>query len=516
MSHRALFPESKHTTVVANRSVSKPMPPVQLVSERQTISNLIPLSLIKPKLKIGAANDKCEQEADRVAEQVLRMPAGQGIYSRSQISGLSPGNSIQRLCAGSLVKLDVDSAVQTKTSPDHTPAVTPNVASGIQSLKGGGQPLPQSTRRYFEPRFGHDFSQVRIHVDNRAANLAKSINARAFTLSQNVVFGDGQYQPHSKEGQRLMAHELAHTIQQGTSSPNTSNAARLSNVPSDKIQKDDDEDKERRRRRSSSGSGWRFQFGVGPMRAPSVSGPAASFFPPTQQLPIPGLFLNRGLGFQYSEGQLDFGVLPNLGGSTEFYGTRDIPRLLNPGASQQQSPPTTLPRIPLPGQQAPPLGSTLPNLTTQTPLIKTPVTGSGNIPQLSLRGLRKRTIDNFVFNQSSLPANAAEQLDSMVVWITMARPAIVWVTGHADVTGGERHNQTLSEARAASVRRALIDRGIDESIIESTGEGESEPLITDATTQEQHARNRRVSIEWFDAVPPSAGFRLRPPPWLNP
>lgn len=515
MSHRSLFPESKHTTVVANRSVFKPAPPVQLVSERQTISSLTPPSLIQPKLKIGAANDKYEQEADRVADQVMRIPDGQGTDSRLQISGLSPGNSIQRLSAGCKQKLEKDNIVQTKDSSGHTPAVTPNVASGIQSLKGGGQPLSESTRSYFEPRFGHDFSQVRIHVDNRAANLANSINARAFTLSRNVVFGDGQYQPHSREGQRLMAHELAHTIQQGTSSPNTSSAARLSNVPSDKIQKDDDEDKERRRRRRSSGSGWRFQFGVGPMRAPSVSGPAASFFPPTQQLPIPGLFLNRGLGFQYSEGQLDFGVFPDLGGSTDFYGTRDIPRLLNPGSSQQQSPTTTLPGIPLPGQQAPPLGPTLPNLTTQTPSIQTPVPATGNTPQFSLRGLRERTIDSFVFNQSSLPSNAAEQLDSMVVWITMARPAIVWVTGHADITGGEQHNQTLSEARAATIRRALIDRGVDESIIESTGEGESEPLITDATTQDQHARNRRVSIEWFDAVPPSSGFRLRPP-WLTP
>jgi len=434
--------------------------------------------------------------------------------SRSQISGLSPGNSIQRGCTGCQQKLEDSNRLQAKVSPGHTPAITPNVASGIQSMKGGGRPLTESTRSYFEPRFGHDFSQVRIHVDSRAAGVASSIGARAFTLGQDVAFGEGQYQPDSKEGRRLIAHELAHTIQQAKGSAAASGAASLSNVDSDRIQKDDDDDEERRRRSRSSGSGWRFQFGVGPMTAPSPSGPAADFFPPTEQLPLPGFLLNRGLGFQYSEGQFDFGVFPNLGGNTDFYGTRDIPGLLNPGSSQQQTPTTPLPRIPLPGQQTPPIS---PNLTTpiQTPPIQAPVPGTGISPQLSLRGLRERIVDRFVLNQSSLPANAAAELDSMAVWIKMARPAIVWITGHTDMSGGEQHNQELSEARAATVRQALIDRDIDASVIETSGEGESDPLISDATTQDQHARNRRVTIEWFDAVPPASSFRLQSP-WLNP
>ena len=248
------------------------------------------------------------------------------------------------------------------------------------------------------------------------------------------------------------------------------------------------------------------------MRAPSPSGPAADFFPPTEQLPIPGFLLNRGLGFEYSEGQFDFGVFPNLGGNTDFYGTRDIPGLLNPGSSQQQTPATPQPRIPIPGQQTPPVS---PNFTTPAPPVQTPVPGTGITPQIPLRGLRERTIDSFVLNQSSLPSTAAAQLDSMVTWIRLARPAIVWVTGHTDVSGGEQHNQALSEARAATVRQALIDRGIDASIIDSSGEGELDALIPDATTRDQRARNRRVTIEWFDAVPPASSFRLQSP-WLNP
>ncbi len=514
MPFRLLTAESKSATVAKNRVAISPAPHVPLESARQNLSSLISPPLIQPKLKIGASNDKYEQEADQVADQVMRMPDGQGTVSASQLSGLASGGSIQRRCVGCQQKLEEGDTLQAKVSPGHTPAVTPSVARGVCSLKGGGQPLPASTRGYFEPRFGHDFSRVRIHVDNRAASLADSISAKAFTLGQDVVFGDGKYQPDSKEGRRLIAHELAHTVQQGKDSAAVSGTVSLSNVESDKIQKDDDDDEERRGHPSSSGSGWRFQLGVGPMRAPSVSGPAASFFPPTPQLPIPGFLLNRGLGFQYSEGQFDFGVFPNLGGSTDFYGTRDIPGLLNPGSSQQQTPTMPQPRIPLPGQSTPPIS---PNLTPpiQTPPIQTPVHGTGISPQLSLRGLRERIVDRFVLNQSSLPANAAAELDSMAGWIRLASPAIVWITGHTDVSGGEQHNQELSEARAATVRQALIGRGVDASIIESSGEGESDPLISDATIQNQHARNRRVTIEWFDAVPPSSSFRLQSP-WLNP
>src|SRR5207344_1937947 len=79
----------------------------------------------------------------------------------------------------------------------------------LQAL-GPGQPLGPATRAYFEPRFGYDFSQVRVHSDTRAAESARSVNALAYTLGSNVVFGAGQYAPASSAGQRLLAHELAH------------------------------------------------------------------------------------------------------------------------------------------------------------------------------------------------------------------------------------------------------------------------------------------------------------------
>jgi Domain of unknown function (DUF4157) len=75
--------------------------------------------------------------------------------------------------------------------------------------------LPESTRNYFETRFGYDFSGVRVNSDSRAAESARSINARAFTLGSNIVFGAGQYKPGSDSGNRLIAHELTHVVQQG-------------------------------------------------------------------------------------------------------------------------------------------------------------------------------------------------------------------------------------------------------------------------------------------------------------
>ncbi|MDH3974173.1 MAG: DUF4157 domain-containing protein [Deltaproteobacteria bacterium] len=97
--------------------------------------------------------------------------------------------------------------------------VTPDTVSGISSLQGGGRPLSESSRAFFEPRFGADFSGVRIHEGSSAAYLAQSVNARAFTLGRDVVFGTGQYEPHSREGKSLMAHELAHVAQQGHAGP---------------------------------------------------------------------------------------------------------------------------------------------------------------------------------------------------------------------------------------------------------------------------------------------------------
>jgi hypothetical protein len=157
--------------------------------------------VIQPKLNIGQPHDKYEQEADRVADQIMRMPE-------------PGGSSVQRKtgCLGCME--EEEGPVQLKSSTDKSPLVTDGLQSQIQSLKGGGQPLPESTRAFFEPRFGRDFSQVRVHTDTKAAGAAKSINSKAFTTGKDIVFGAGQYSTGTPAGKRLLGHELTHVVQQ--------------------------------------------------------------------------------------------------------------------------------------------------------------------------------------------------------------------------------------------------------------------------------------------------------------
>ena len=91
-----------------------------------------------------------------------------------------------------------------------------NVPSIVHEvLRSNGQPLDTKTRAFFEPRFGHDFSSVRVHTNTRAAESADTVNALAYTVGRNIVFGYGKHAPENSEGRRLMAHELTHVVQQG-------------------------------------------------------------------------------------------------------------------------------------------------------------------------------------------------------------------------------------------------------------------------------------------------------------
>ena len=99
-------------------------------------------------------------------------------------------------------------------------------ASPQTALDSPGSPLDAGTRAYMEPRFGHDFSKVRVHTDARAADSARSVNALAYTVGEDIVFGDGRYLPGSSAGRQLLAHELTHVVQQSGRS-----AASPPNVP---------------------------------------------------------------------------------------------------------------------------------------------------------------------------------------------------------------------------------------------------------------------------------------------
>ena len=103
---------------------------------------------------------------------------------------------------------------QNKAVAGRTQEKTTPLDSAIAALQGGGQPLPPSERAFFEPRFGYDFSRVRIHTGAQAAKSARAAHAQAFTLGADIVFGTGTYTPGNAAGRLLLAHELTHVVQQ--------------------------------------------------------------------------------------------------------------------------------------------------------------------------------------------------------------------------------------------------------------------------------------------------------------
>ncbi len=275
----------------------------------QAVQRLFKSGALQAKLKIGRPNDKYEQEADRVADQVMSMPEPrvlrqiepeeeeeESIQSKpiteqitplvqrqaeseeeeeliqpKQIAGqitplvqrqvkpeeeeeeeeeliqskpiaeqitplvqrqVEPEEEeeeepiqakpiteqitplIQRQAESEESEEEEEEPIQTKGNSSSPAVATPDVESSINSLRRGGRPLPEPLRNYFEPRFGYDFSRVRVHTDSKASETAKAINAKAFTTGKDVVFGTGQYSPETSSGKRLLAHELTHVSQQ--------------------------------------------------------------------------------------------------------------------------------------------------------------------------------------------------------------------------------------------------------------------------------------------------------------
>ena len=112
-----------------------------------------------------------------------------------------------------------EETVQRKKDAGPAPHRGLGVESLVSGLRSAGQPLPQSLRDFFEPRFGYDFSRVRIHSDACAAESARKLHAKAFTVGRDVVFGEGQYAIEKREGRHLLAHELTHVVQQTEPTP---------------------------------------------------------------------------------------------------------------------------------------------------------------------------------------------------------------------------------------------------------------------------------------------------------
>ncbi len=174
----------------SNPASSQIHPVLQLQS---LIGNEAVTALIQTKLLVSEPGDVYEQEADRVAEEFMRMPE-------------SP---LQKASDETSRKL-----VRTKAVNTPSTEISPDLEAKIRISEGKGQLLSDSIRAFFEPRFGVDFSNVRVHTDNEADQLNRAFNARAFTARQDVFLRQGEYNAGSSTGKELLAHELTHVAQQ--------------------------------------------------------------------------------------------------------------------------------------------------------------------------------------------------------------------------------------------------------------------------------------------------------------
>jgi hypothetical protein len=185
---------------------------IQQTIGNQGVQQLIHNGIIQTKLTVSHSSDIYEEEADRVADRVMRMAV--------PLDSVIPVDSkkrdgIDRKCTACKKEDEKELDISRKASFSSNLGITNEVNTEISNVRSnGGSLLDANARHFMESRFGHDFSKVRIHADERAARSARSVNALAYTIGNDIIFGEGQYHSNTIEGRRLLAHELTHVVQQ--------------------------------------------------------------------------------------------------------------------------------------------------------------------------------------------------------------------------------------------------------------------------------------------------------------
>jgi hypothetical protein len=160
---------------------------------------------IQPKLQMSEPGDAFEQEADQIADRVMRMPEPT-IQHHMEPDEEEEGMIQREAMSNSITPL------QRSTTHQDRPSEVPPIVDEV--INSPGQSLDTATRTFMESRFGHDFSNVQIHTDDRASRSAEAVRALAYTIGSHIAFATGQYTPHTTSGLTLLAHELVHTVQQ--------------------------------------------------------------------------------------------------------------------------------------------------------------------------------------------------------------------------------------------------------------------------------------------------------------
>jgi uncharacterized protein DUF4157 len=212
----------------SNSAEGAPLHPILQLQQQagnQAVQALLRTGSIQLKSAISNPDDPEEREAEEVAHQIMRSPAAFPASHCSCAAGEEMCDECQQKQSSTAILRSasphsasaphLSAAPHPTPAPHSTPSQIPRIVTDV--LRSPGHPLDPATRAFFEPRFGQDFSHVRVHTGPEASASARSISAHAYTAGSNIVFAPGQYAPETENGRHLLAHELAHTLQQSPS-----------------------------------------------------------------------------------------------------------------------------------------------------------------------------------------------------------------------------------------------------------------------------------------------------------
>ncbi len=503
-------------------------------------------------------NTQLQAQAKAVSQPSFT-PVRHGLLQRTCDCGQHVGGGECAECkkknAGTLQRASVSTAPTT--------AVPPVVHDVLNSP---GRPLDTGTRAFMEPRFDHDFSTVRVHTDGKAAESARAVNALAYTVGKDVVFGAGQYVPGTMAGKQLLAHELTHTIQQSMGQASAIN--RASALQISEAHDPYEHEAEARVRQIMAGETanlayQRVQVGaVTPLQRqilqrqednpkaqekekpqkstiPTIPVPVFDEFDPMIIVPdaVPGIggstmklsdlrkaidvlegkqsITTKGPGFceKFGMEEAQFGEVKGLCCPRNIrdkekccsYKHLDLlqGRCCTPQEIQFQgrcikpqpvpsTPVSPFPLKPQPGSPPPQKSQpgSLPPSQSQPGSLPTPQSTGPVAAHQSL------IIDHFIVDKDTIPNGFGAQLDHVAQLLKASPEMEVYIEGHTDSTFTADYNTALSKRRAASVKRALIDRGVKEAHLHVEGFGEDHLLFPAEKTEEEKARNRRVEIRF--------------------
>jgi hypothetical protein len=211
----------------------------------QAVQRLLSSGVIRAKLKINEPGDRYEQEADRVADTVMRM-SDPSTTKGAAVSEQARSTSVQRMCSDCEDEIqrqpieeeyepEEENIVPDETGMPKQESEAANsiscVAASIRVPRGGSRPLESGVRNFMETRIGHDFGQVRVHTDTASIESARRLKAHAYTVGRDIYFNEGKYAPASFDGRKLLAHELTHVVQQTRRSGTGGSSAELQVQP---------------------------------------------------------------------------------------------------------------------------------------------------------------------------------------------------------------------------------------------------------------------------------------------